>query len=143
MTFQEDEAEVFDCGLLEGAFLHFEVEMVLTEDVKDSYYNLVMLFFSLTAKNKDVIHVDGHYPFINELLKMSFIIVWKVVGLFIKLKNITKGSKRPQFILKVAFHSSPSLICTLLYPQWMSSFVKYLALASETLLRMSGIRGRG
>jgi len=83
MTFQEDEAEVFDHGLFEGALLHFEVEMVLTEDVKDSYYNLVMLFFSLTAKNKDVIHVDGHYPFINELLKMSFIIVWKVVGLFI------------------------------------------------------------
>src|SRR5882724_10820282 len=30
-------------------------------------------------------------------LKMSFIIIWKVVGLFIKLKNITKGSKRPQY----------------------------------------------
>src|SRR5882724_6361111 len=58
-------------------------------------------------------------------LKMSFIIVWKVVGLLVKLKNITKGSKRPHFVLKVAFHLSPSLICMLLYPQWI--FVKYLA----------------
>jgi len=36
-------------GLFEGALLCFEVEMVLTEDVKDSYYDLMMLFFSLTA----------------------------------------------------------------------------------------------
>jgi len=69
MTFKEDEAEVFNCGLLKGTLLHFEVEMVLTEDVKDSYYNLMMLFFSLTTKNKDDIHVDGHYPFVNELFE--------------------------------------------------------------------------
>jgi len=75
MPFQEDEAEVFDYGLFKGALLCFEVEMVFTEDVEDSCYNLVMLFFSLTAEDKDVIHVYGHYPFINELLKMSFIIV--------------------------------------------------------------------
>src|SRR5882724_1395626 len=43
--------------------------MVLTEDVEDLYYNLMILFFSLTAKNKDVIHVDGHYPLINELFE--------------------------------------------------------------------------
>ena len=68
-SFQEDEAEVFDCGLLEGALLHFEVEMVLMEDVKDSYYDLMMLFFSSTSKDEDVIHVDGHYTFINELFE--------------------------------------------------------------------------
>ena len=50
MTFQEDEAEVFDHGQFEGALLHFEVETMLVEDVKDLYYNLVMLFFSLTMK---------------------------------------------------------------------------------------------
>jgi len=69
MTFQEDEAKVFDHGLFKGALLCLEVEMVLAEDVKDSYYNLVMLFFSLTAENKDVVHVDGHYPFVNELFE--------------------------------------------------------------------------
>ena len=75
--------------------------------------------------------------------EMLFIIIWKVAGLFIKLNNITKGSKRPQFVLKVAFHLSPSLTHMLLYPQQMSNFMKYLALAPETLLRMLGIRGRG
>jgi len=69
MTFQEDEAKVFNCGLLEGALLHFEVETVLMEDVEDSYYNLVMLFFGLTTKDKDVIHVNGHYPFVNKLFE--------------------------------------------------------------------------
>jgi len=69
MTFQEDEAEVLNHGLFKGALLHFEVEMVLMEDVKDSYYDLMMLFFSLTTKDEDVIHVDGHYTFINELFE--------------------------------------------------------------------------
>ena len=75
MTFWEDEAKVFNCGVFKGALLHFEVEMVLMEDVNDSYYNLVMLFFSLTTKSKDVINVDGHYPLSMSSLKMSFIII--------------------------------------------------------------------
>ena len=43
-TFWEYEAEVLNCGLFKGAFLHFEVEVVLMKDVKDLYYNLMMLF---------------------------------------------------------------------------------------------------
>jgi len=62
--------------------------------------------------------------------KMLFIMVWKVAGLLIILKNITKGSNRPQLVQKVAFHSSSGLIWTLLKPQWTSSLVKYLALWS-------------
>jgi len=69
MPFQQDEAEIFDCGLFQGTLLCFEVKTVLMEDVKDSYYNLMMLFFSLTTKDKDVIHVDGHYPFVNKLFE--------------------------------------------------------------------------
>ncbi|PFH45195.1 hypothetical protein AMATHDRAFT_104110, partial [Amanita thiersii Skay4041] len=52
--------------------------------------------------------------------KMSFIIVWKVTGEFVNPKNI--GLNRPQLVLKVAFHLSPSLIHILLYPQHMSIF---------------------
>ena len=62
--------------------------------------------------------------------KTSFIMVWKVAGLLVILKNITRGSKRPQLVWKAAFHSSLGLICTLLKLQWISSFVKYLALRS-------------
>ncbi|KIJ48737.1 hypothetical protein M422DRAFT_162471, partial [Sphaerobolus stellatus SS14] len=46
--------------------------------------------------------------------KMSFIIVWKVAGLLVSPKNITKGSNSPLLVLNAAFHSSPSLIRTLL-----------------------------
>jgi len=60
-----------------------------------------------------------------------------------RLKNMTKGSNKPQFIWKAAFHSSPSLISMLLYPQQTSNLVKYFSLASETLLRRLEIRGRG
>ena len=62
--------------------------------------------------------------------KTSFIMVWKVVGLLVIPKNITRGSKRLQLVQKAAFHSSPDLMCTLLKPQRTSSFVKYLALWS-------------
>ena len=62
--------------------------------------------------------------------KMSFIIVWKVAGLLVIPKNITRGSNRPQLVQKATFHSSPGLMRTLLKPQWTSSFVKYLALQS-------------
>jgi len=44
--------------------------------------------------------------------KTSFIIVWKVVGLLVIPKNITRGSKRPQLVRKAAFHSSPYIIET-------------------------------
>ncbi|KAF8529937.1 hypothetical protein JB92DRAFT_2858824 [Gautieria morchelliformis] len=56
-------------------------------------------------------------PSSMRLLKMSFIIVWKVAGLFVSPKNMTRGSYRPLFVRKAAFHSSPSFMRTLLYPQ--------------------------
>ena len=75
------------------------------------------------------------------VLKMSFIIVWKVAGLLVILKNIMRSSKRLWLVQKAAFHSSLGLIRTLLKPHRTSSFVKYLAPQSwETSLEM---RGRG
>ncbi len=38
-------------------------------------------------------------------------------------KNITVGSNSPSGVRKAAFHSSPSLIRMLLYPQQMSTLV--------------------
>jgi hypothetical protein len=58
---------------------------------------------------------------------MWFIMVLKVAGELVNLKNITVGSNNLRFVLKVAFHSSPSLIQTLLKPHHTSSLVKYLA----------------
>jgi len=50
-------------------------------------------------------------------------------------KYITRGSNRPWLVLKAAFHSSPSLICTLLYPHQMSSWwsIELLLLYQLTL----------
>jgi hypothetical protein len=50
--------------------------------------------------------------------------VWKVAGLFVRLKYMTRGSNKPLFVRNAAFHSSPSWMRTLLYPQQMSSLVK-------------------
>ena len=66
-------------------------------------------------------------PSAMRVLKMSFIIVWKVAGLLVIPKNITRGSKRPRLVQKAAFHLSPGLMCILLKPQQTSSFVKYRA----------------
>ena len=56
-----------------------------------------------------------------------FIIVWNVAGELVSPKNITRGSNNPLLVRNAAFHSSPSLIRTLLYPHCTSSLVKYLA----------------
>lgn len=66
---------------------------------------------------------------------------WNVAGEIVNPKNITVGSNDPLFVQNVAFHSSPSFIWILLYPQCMSSLVKIV-----TSLRVSinsEINGRG
>src|SRR5712671_4437803 len=47
-------------------------------------------------------------------LNIAFIIAWKVAGELVILKNMTVGSYRPSFVMKVAFHLSPSLMRMLL-----------------------------
>jgi len=60
--------------LLKDTFLCFEVYSVLLKDVKDLYYDGVVLLFCLATEDEDVIHVDSHNPFVDEVLKMSFIL---------------------------------------------------------------------
>ena len=64
---------------------------------------------------------------------MSFISAENVLGELASPKNITFGSNSPRLVTKAAFHSSPVLIRTLLYPQRISSFVKYLAFLSRSI----------
>src|SRR5258707_12493678 len=56
--------------------------------------------------------------------RISFIIIWNVMGELHSPKNMTVGSNSPQLVQNAAFHSSPSLIHTLLNPHWRSSTVK-------------------
>ena len=56
-------------------------------------------------------------------------------------KNMTVGSNRPSFVMKAAFHSSPSLMRTLLYPHQMSNFV--YREHPLNLSMSSGIKGSG
>ena len=74
-------------------------------------------------------------------LNESFMNRWKVAGEFERPKNITVGSNNPFGVMKAAFHSSPSFIQMLLYPDLMSNFVN--SLASLTLSMRSEMRGRG
>ena len=74
-------------------------------------------------------------------LRSSSIMVWNVAGEFVNPKNITVGSNRPSLVLKAAFHSSPSLMCTLLYPHLTSSFVNHCF--PDILWISSDMRGRG
>ena len=73
--------------------------------------------------------------------KMSSIIAWNVAGELHNPKNITIGSKSPLFILKAAFHWSPSQIQTLLYPHRTSNLVNHCAPFS--LSNNSVIKGKG
>jgi len=67
--------------------------------------------------------------------------LWKVAGALEKPKYITAASKRPHLIINTVFHSSPSLMQTLLYPHLKSILVKIEALLSDSI--KSAILGIG
>ena len=74
-------------------------------------------------------------------LKIESIIAWKAAGELYIPKDITVGSNSPWLVLNAAFHWSSFLIQTLLYPQWTSSLVTYLA--PLILSMISNIKGKG
>src|SRR5258708_40269910 len=71
--------------------------------------------------------------------KIIFIIIWKVAGELVSPKNITVGSKSPLGVRNAAFHLSPSLIRTLLYPHRISNLVKRVQPARRSIVW--GMRG--
>src|SRR5258707_13680874 len=73
--------------------------------------------------------------------RISFIIIWNVTGELHSPKNMMVGSNSPRLVQNTAFHSSPSLICTLLNPHWRSSMVKNSA--SWRRVKTFGTRGGG
>jgi hypothetical protein len=73
--------------------------------------------------------------------KIEFIIVWNVTGELVSPKNMTVGSNKPLLVMKATFHSSPSLIQMLLYPQRMSNLVYSEQPFNRSI--SSGMRGSG
>ena len=73
--------------------------------------------------------------------RMLFIIAWKVAGALEKPKYMTVASNRPRFVMNAVFHSSPSRMRTLLYPQRTLNLVKTVALTSLSIT--SEIKGIG
>ena len=59
-----------------------------------------------------------------------FMYAWNEAGALQRPKGITKYSKSPYLVVKAVFHSSPSLILSLLNADIISGWVKYLALES-------------
>jgi hypothetical protein len=45
--------------------------------------------------------------------------VWKVAGLLVRPKYMTRGSKRLQFVWNTAFHSFPSDMDIVVYPAYI------------------------
>ncbi len=112
--------------------------------VSNSHFSALRnsLFFCKTFKTSHVMHRCSSLVFdmirissretvtapdAMRSLKISFIIHWKVAGELVSPKNITVGLNNPQLVLNAAFHSSPLLMRTLLYPHQTSSLEKYLA----------------
>src|SRR5712671_7921476 len=95
---------------------------------------------SFVAINMSSIYTVSQPSSISSL-NMAFIMAWKVAGELVIPKNITVGSYNPSLVMKAAFHLSPFLMHTLLYPQRMSNLVKSLFIL--TRLISCGIRGNG
>ena len=65
---------------------------MLLEYIQDSGHDLLIVF-NHTSVYQDIFHVNRHIAFIDEVLED--VVVWKVAGLLVRPKNMTRGSKRP------------------------------------------------
>src|SRR5216683_5145664 len=73
--------------------------------------------------------------------KIVFIIVWKVVGELVRLKNMTVGSYSPSLVINAAFQRSFGLMSTSLYPHSMLTPVNFVQSRSRSI--KEGMRGSG
>jgi hypothetical protein len=102
-------------------------EFMLAKSLKNQSCHMVMLFDGL-RQDENVVEVDTDHSFHNEILE--YVVHHRLEGrggISESEKNITKGLNSPQLVQNAAFHSSPSFICTLLYPHHTLSFVKNFA----------------
>ena len=103
----------------------------LPKNGMQGHFSIYCRLFPLGASSNSLRNLlESTLVALTAVLKMSFIIVWKVAGLLVIPKNITRGLKRPWLVRKATFHSSLDLMHILLKPQQTSSFVKYQALRS-------------
>jgi len=71
---------------------------MLVEDVKDLYYDSVVLLLGLATEDEDVVKVDDHNSFINKLLEDVIHHYLEISRLLVISKNMTRGLNRPWFI---------------------------------------------
>ena len=67
MTFLKDEIKVLYHGLSKSSLLSLEVDLMFVEDVQVPYYDCMVFLLHLAAEDEDVIHVDDHNSFVDEL----------------------------------------------------------------------------
>jgi len=75
-----------------------------------------MLLHCSPLEDEDVIQVDARLHPRRSILDILFIMVWKLAGLLVRPKNMTKGLNSPRLCGMRPFHSSPSFTRTLLFP---------------------------
>jgi hypothetical protein len=76
--------------LLKFALFVSQEEFVLAKSFQYQSCDVAMLC-SVLCEDEDVVEIHANDAFHDEILKMSFIIVWKVEGELVSPKNITRG----------------------------------------------------
>ena len=93
-----------------------------------SFYRTLYIYFLYSFRVFKQIKILLKYTTIKlskYFYKIQLIIVWKLVGVLVSLKGITKYLKYPRYILKVVFYLLPSLIQIKLYTPFKSKVVNY------------------
>jgi len=112
---RDDEAQVFDLGPCKLALVMSEIEFVLSESFQYQACDSVMLFHRL-CKDEDVIQEDTDHTLGDEILENVIHHGLEGGWAVSETEEHHQRFKESSVGADAAFHSSPSLTRTLLYP---------------------------
>jgi len=109
----DDHSEVFYLVCGEFTFLEFEMQVKFGHTLENTFGAFFMCL-SIRGENKEVVHVDDEPSFGDHVSEGVIHEPLESGRELVRPKNMMVGSKRPLWVMKVAFHWCPSLIWTLL-----------------------------
>jgi hypothetical protein len=136
----DDDTEVLDMHLLKLALVVSQVELVFMQALHD-YLADVVMFFQGVSEDEDIVQVDNNHPLQDEVVEDLVHHCLEGCGAVCQTEIHHEGFEQAVVCMESCLPFVTLLDADVVYPQWISSFIKYLASLRQWI--RSSIRGSG